>query len=395
MANLPPASGAAPTIADVARIAAVSDPVIRNLQITQCYHELAQAMAARTGPGANWCTFATWASKQAGQTIRREDLQRAVEDLIDSAFSAQAAPELADSAQELGSKRTPEEIQETVADVLNPLNALQRASGAVARGNLKVFAEIGHEFARFLAALGPAVPPDPVALAAFTNELRPGGPPDGQQMLRQAFGRYVQAFSEPDAKTRAELLLCANLEIGLHEQTRLQPEIREALDAVLVDRGQFRARLIKALFPWGGWWARLRLFLLRLFNRPSPFDALVERLLDEARRRIRLIFTASVMTLGGPGGLRLRLGADVPAPFPDNLIHVALPELRALLDQFDPTPDSPRESGAEDWAALPDRLHFIADLFRAYGQAPDWFDPPFTPAQSAALKEGHLPDGRL
>lgn len=56
-----------PSVADVERIRAVGDPVLRNLQITQCYHELSAAMAGRTGPGANWCTFATWASKQAGQ----------------------------------------------------------------------------------------------------------------------------------------------------------------------------------------------------------------------------------------------------------------------------------------------------------------------------------------
>ncbi len=67
-----------PTTADVDRIAAVSDPVIRNLQITQAYHELAAAVAARVG-GANWCTFATWASKQAGQTIRKEDLAHLLE----------------------------------------------------------------------------------------------------------------------------------------------------------------------------------------------------------------------------------------------------------------------------------------------------------------------------
>lgn len=390
-----PASETIPTPADVARIAAVSDPARRNLQITQCYHELALALAARTGPGANWCTFATWASKQAGQTIRREDLQRTIEDLFDPAFSAQAAPELEASAHDLGSNRTPEEIHETVAEVLNPLNALQRASDAVARGNLKVFAEIGHEFARFLETLGPASTVDPEALARFTGGLRPGSPPDGQQLLRQAFARYVQAFSQTGDKARAELLLCANLEIGLHEQTRLQPEIREALDAAIMDRRQFRARLIKALFPYGGWWARLRLFLLELFDRPSPFDVIVDGLLDEARRRVRLVFTASVMMLGGPGGLRLRLGADVPAPVPAVLAQIALPDLRALLEQIDPTPDSPRESGAVDWADLPDRLHFIADLFRAYGESPDWFDPPFTPAQTAALKDGQMPEGRL
>jgi len=62
---------------DVDRIAAVADPVIRNLRITQAYHELSAAMAARLGPLANWCTYATWASKQAGRTIRKEDLGRA------------------------------------------------------------------------------------------------------------------------------------------------------------------------------------------------------------------------------------------------------------------------------------------------------------------------------
>ena len=69
-----------PTVADVERIAALRDPVVRNLQITQCYCELSRLFAARTGgEPANWCTFATWASKQAGQTIRKEDLERAFE----------------------------------------------------------------------------------------------------------------------------------------------------------------------------------------------------------------------------------------------------------------------------------------------------------------------------
>jgi hypothetical protein len=92
----------------------------------------------------------------------------------------------------------------------------------VARGNLKVFVEIGLEFARYFEAADPA---------AFVEGLRPGDPPEGQRYLRQAFARYEQARLEPDAKTRAELTLLANLEIGFHEQTRLQPEIRESLDA--------------------------------------------------------------------------------------------------------------------------------------------------------------------
>ena len=62
------------TPADVQRIAAIENPVIRNLEITECYSRLAAAFAARSGEGANWCTYATWASRQAGETIRGEDL---------------------------------------------------------------------------------------------------------------------------------------------------------------------------------------------------------------------------------------------------------------------------------------------------------------------------------
>jgi hypothetical protein len=77
-----------PTISDVARIAALTDPVLGNLQITQCYHELALVQMERTGCWANWCTFATWASKQAGQTIRKEDLGRVLEIALGSEGAA-------------------------------------------------------------------------------------------------------------------------------------------------------------------------------------------------------------------------------------------------------------------------------------------------------------------
>jgi len=64
-----PGSSAIPTLADVDVIGACPHPALRNLRITQAYHELSAAMAQRIGSGANWCTFATWASKQAGQSM--------------------------------------------------------------------------------------------------------------------------------------------------------------------------------------------------------------------------------------------------------------------------------------------------------------------------------------
>ena len=139
-----------PTISDIEHIASHSDPVIRNLQITQCYHELALVLAERTGGSANWCCFATWASRQAGQTIRKEDLANTLENMLGSQIDAAAAAQsLAAIAQRLGKKYRVEEILSFIWKVLEPEAAFRHSSEAVARGNLKVFAEIGREFARF------------------------------------------------------------------------------------------------------------------------------------------------------------------------------------------------------------------------------------------------------
>ena len=64
----------------------------------------------------------------------------------------------------------------------------------------------------------------------------------GQRSLRQAFTHYLQARSVADPVSRAQLVLLANLEIGLHQQVRLQPEIVAALDAAVVDPRDIRDR---------------------------------------------------------------------------------------------------------------------------------------------------------
>ena len=50
-----------------------AEPALRNLRITQCYHDLSQSMASVIGDwNVNWCTFASWASKTAGRFVRGE-----------------------------------------------------------------------------------------------------------------------------------------------------------------------------------------------------------------------------------------------------------------------------------------------------------------------------------
>lgn len=384
-----------PTITEVDRIAAIQDPILRNLRITQCYHELSAALAKRTGPSANWCTFATWASKQAGQTIRKEDLVQSLENVLDTEPTAtQAVRNIVTFAQHIGAKRDIQEIRESVWDILNPFEAIDRASDSVSRGNKKVFEEIGREFARFFSICLHNVTFDADSISGFCKELRPGDPPDGQHYLSQAFTRYYQSFFEGNTKKRAELQLLANIEIGFHEQTRLQPEIAEALDTAIIDPKQFMQLLIKVISPSRNWFSRVLLTFSQLFGRQKPFDAAINTLIATARQKARMVITEYMMTISLPHE-RLRLGKDLNAGFPASLGEITNPDLRTLLERIDPTPDSLHETGTVDWADLPDRLHFIIDLFRCYQESRDLFEPPFTPKQVSALKAGHMPGGQL
>ena len=378
-----------PTIADVDRIAALADPVVRNLQITQCYHELSMAMAALTGPLANWCTFATWASKQAGQSIRKEDLARTFEDLLVRSRSATNAMDaLAEADSETRGLHAPDvdAIREALRQALSPTAAFERVSDAIARGNKKVFEEIGREFARFL-ALCQNGPPDQVSVEGFCDELRPGDPPDGQSYLRQAFRHYSQAFVETDAKRKCELMLLANVEIGFHEQTRLQPEIVEALDAPIPDLAQLREELLQALTAQRG-------ASRAIWQRPDLSQSRAN-LAKKARRLARQTITEHMMTLRLPNDRLLDLGQDLQGNFPPELQQIDNPDLQALLQQIDPTPNSLEDTGTDDWGNLTDRIHFIADMFRTYEEDGGLLGPPFTVEQVMKLKADQRPAGRL
>lgn len=378
-----------PSQEDVRAIAALQEPVLRNLQITQCYYELSQAMTMRTDACANWCTFATWASKQAGQTIRKEDLLRAWEHLLTPATDRALNDVATETQQEEA------DVRQRLWAVLNPANIMNHASDAVARGNQKVFAEIGLEFTRFLALCVQDVSYQENNLALFCKELKGGDPPDGQGYLQQAFTRYYQSFFEPIAKRRAELILLANIEIGFHEQTRLQPEIAEALNASIPEPSELMLKLLHALFPYRSWPVYGALLLMRWIGRPLQLDVKLQRLVRASRRRLRLFLTKHMMALCFPEGKYLKLGEDLHTVFPESLQHLSNVDLQALLQRVDPTPDSMEASGAIDWADLPDRLHYIVDLFRCHHETRDLLEAPFTPEQTNAIKEGRVPEGVL
>jgi hypothetical protein len=383
----------APTVEDVDRIARLGDPIVRNLQITQCYSEISRSVARLTGYSANWCTFATWASKQAGQTIRMEDLIRAFEERFClSAEISTILEELAGKLKGVGSKLEAQIPKEAILSALNPAAAFVRASDAVSRGNKKVFEEIGREFARFWNVFHDDTKFDSEKTARFCAALRPGEPPDGQRLLGEAFGAYCEARFQADAKDKTELMLLANLRAGFHEQVRLQPEIAEALNASLGNPEELKRKLLAALLP--DFWIPARSRLTRLLAHGLPLDGALDRLVLEANRLIRQVITAHLMTLYLPGEV-LRLGRDLQTTFPPPLQEIRNLKLREMLARTDMTPDSMSKSGAEDWADFKDRMHFITDFFRAYQERQPMFEAPFAPEQVATLKSGRRPNGRL
>jgi hypothetical protein len=366
-----------PSVAEVDAVTQIADPVLRNLRITVAYGRLANAFAQSVPGGANWCTFATWASKQAGRTIRKEDIARAAERHFRSRLDKRP---LGRQLARLPGLST-DVLVRLVGQLSLALPGIDRAAGAVARGNRKVFEEIGHYFAHALDSLDQ----HPGSFETVAASLRPGPPPDGQDLLRRAFLNYQIGSATADPAVRAQSALLANVQIGFHEQTRLQPEIREAMDAALLDVAEVRHEVLERLAAHAP--AALRSGLLT-----DAVNALVDDFAQEVRSVVRVATTELMMTIGLPRGRTLRLGADLTQRFPLTLKTLTNVELVALMAGFDPTLDSTQGSGAIDWAVLQQRMRFIADFFRSSHDDDSLHEAPFPRAALEAIAAGGMPD---
>jgi hypothetical protein len=275
------------------------------------------------------------------------------------------------------------------AQLHTPFDAFEHASAAVARGNVKVFEEIGLEFARYLDECLSDTPVEAAQAPRFFDHLRPGDPPEGQRYLRQAFMHYERLRVERDSKARAELAVLANLEIGLHEQTRLQPEIREALDAAHARRKDLGGRALDALFPSAKRsWAIVR-------ASAAAAIAVVAAGLQRASSRVaREAIIDSLMVLRLPTRV-LALRVHLADTYPDVLVEPVDAELTELLAQFEPVAPVPDDCGARDWSDLHQRMHYIVHLFRAFHLTEELSRPPFTPEQVASFSRGVVPDGEI
>ncbi len=366
-------------LADLKRIADLPEPVLRNLLITQRYHDLSLELARVLGSdNANWSTFATWASKTAGQSIREEEVPPEFTSFL------QKEARLAERLEHFYTKLGP---LARLAPKLDPFElaraVIQEVARQIAEGNLRVYAELAPLFAEFSYRFGYPAQPNDDELEQFVSALKAGPAAEGgQDDLKRAFRAYYASRNSTTPSEKAQLILFGNVLIGLHEQTRLQANIAGALDAPFSPRvyQRFGAWGPKLLHPLLRWLLRLG---LRVFAR---------ELLNDWQR----LATRFLMKLSAPNGEEIPLGSDLPPEAFDPLLNpLTVPELVDFLKQYDSDLNTTKGSGAVNWTILSERMKFIGELFRVSQRDVSWFDQPFTAAQRSDIEAGRVPSGKL
>ena len=349
--------------------------VVRNLQITQGYYQLSKDLRkVISRRNANWCTFATHASKTAGQALRHEMMPH----LLKSAMVRLAGY---NNTQIFLNDILIDPNQEVTPDERNLLaNLLKKVSFLVSEGNLRVFAELAGPFASLIEALSKDWVFSEDKLQSFLmGHFRPG-PIEigGQDYLIEAFDAFYRARFETNSKRKAEHLLHANILVGLHEQIRLQPYIEQSLSVpldMIFDRQPGK------------------------ISEHPDFQGMRWREAGFSKKLLRYVTTQMLMTISLPNR-ELKLSENVVAPtgvirYPVELMTIDDPRCLELVREYEARMDTLSGSAAGNWGNLLDRMSFIVDLFRSHQQSKRLFEPPFTQSQVQMIEAGQMPPGPL
>ena len=312
--------------------------------------------------GANWCTYATWASRQAGGTIRGEDL---LEELgrkfgrggrllhpIRTLWRRAAAP-----------RPLPARDADRAPDG-RAAHAVRRVRACERRRRAREPEGVRGDRAR-VRALPPRVP-------ARRGRLRcvPAVP------RRTAAGRPARGSALPAPGVRAVRARAAR---ARPEGARWSsPSSRTSRSASTSRRASSR-RSARRSTPrmrrrriWAGARSRQSFLRQRAGGRPSgvrppPSSASVAAGAQRGTSRLaREVITESLMVLVSPGtgaGARHAPGRRLPAR------RSASRRTRSLLEflaRFEPLPPAPDDCGARDWSDLHQRMHYIVHLFCAF-----------------------------
>ena len=369
---------------EVDEISDMSDPVLRNLWITQAYHDFATGLSGIHGSGnATWCSFAVWASKSAGSVIRGDELPERVRELVATNHNVHHHLNQINLHASRGTRVLAELTHTHAADVVD--RVMDDVSAQIAMGNLLVFRELGPIFSCLLEAFEFGPRPD---FEDFDRVLGPSLSSLGvdDDLLAVAFSQYWRALFEKDDRVQAALILAANINAVAHEQQRLQIAIAAALDAAVDDslRAGLEPRVNRLLF-FTPVWRRL--------------DRAIDGLCTELSHLSQSVATERMMQLATADEV-LVFHKDVPPPagaglFPPDLVEISLPELVTAFDRWDRTGRTGIGTAVEDWSVLDARMNYIVNLFRSRQQHPPILAPPFTEIQLQAMREGELPTGPL
>ncbi len=409
----------------VKEILGIPNEHLRNLRVTLFYHDLSRRLGRLIGfENANWCTFAVWASRQAGFVIRGEVARMSrVRDFV---MENDGRPALSDESK--GQQKLPEAWAESPSSEgessdlwarwtrwrrathwthwkkgrVDPLALLVLVfasfSRATSEGNTKVFEDIATAFVPFLRLLEKSTSLEDPDLTEYLAKLNPLPSRDGGRLeLKVGLLQYWRARHETDPGRRARHILHGNACVGYHEQTRLQQEISLAVNMPIE---YLRDDLVmwytygpgaRFVFTSGAGW-----MINTLVRRAAiPVAEWVAQEVWQA------LATKWIMQISLPGE-ELDLGEDLPPlpdgeAFPDALKTKALRNMdKALLAWLSfADRDTLRGSQAIAWTSLPERMNTICNLFRSRQQRPALHRPPFTPEQIAAIRRGEVPSGPL
>ncbi|XYH98484.1 hypothetical protein ACMHYB_01600 [Sorangium sp. So ce1128] len=419
--NAPPIDPSTPhklTIEEADEILALEDQLLRNLRVTVAYHDLSHALAAILGyEDVSWCSFAVWASRQAGGFIRgdavegplgwvaqglrivKRDLPPERQELYDQLkkefgkFKARELLKWWDALDLVAYMSTVEKLYDHEVGSVEHLVTLlfDTLSANISIGNTEVFREIAPAFVQFIDLLE-----EDAADATFNDfihELDRSDRPahlGGQRSLKLALHTYRKASRERDPARRSALMFLANCFVGDQEQTRLQTVIKLALGMPVEEvANDIAKRFGRGYNPSTGRWianVTLRRILL-------PIGTSIASLIWKAAA------TRSMMVLHLPNE-RLNLGEDVPylpsgEAYPPHLLDLVEEEARQCVNQFNfAYGKTLKGTGARDWSNFPERMNFATNMFRSRQQTRALFLPPFTPNAMEKIRSNFIPTNR-
>jgi len=383
-----------PSIADLARIAGLEDPVLRNLRITQCYHELSLAARDLLGPAANWCSFACWTSKHAGQVIRVDSFLEQLEGEFGSSreVDAQLDPLVRSwSARGTGNSRA--QIRHIVWELLYPRAALERICSDVSEWNLTAFSEIGLAFARFLATFGQASEFKQADIDRFCRFLQEA---PGEATLSRAFRSYHLALFESNNKLREERILLANVLLSQYEQSLLQSCVGAAFELRAPTTDELERRFREHSRYGSGAFERIADWLTRRGHK-------IRMHLDRLRAhtdQVLQTFAHEQFFSAHNGSRSTPLGQPTEHGIPPELIRISLGELDLLLcdlsnshasgqeGELTTTAESERQ---DDALSVHMRMHHLAQYLRCHQHDPSLTRPPYSETQVSDLQRGVIP----